>query len=135
MDYKEIIEKLIGAIDPIGESTADGRRFENLKNMTDLVEGLLYEIGSVARHNKDRHEDSMKKAGKFANEFLGHIVAEHGNQEKDDLLCIIKEIRKSDCGGWLKDCTSGLHQCAAGKPKRQELMKLLDLLYKAAEIK
>ena len=57
MDYQKIIEKLIGGIDPIGESTADGRRFENLKKMTELVEGLLSEIADVARGNKDRHEE------------------------------------------------------------------------------
>jgi hypothetical protein len=37
----------------------------------------------------------------------------------------IADIRKSDCGGWLKD---GLE----GREKRMELMRLLDTLYKAA---
>ena len=48
------------------------------------------------------------------------------------LLEVVKDIRKSDCGGWLKDCYSGTFNCRGGVEKRQELMRLLDKLYKAA---
>ena len=49
----------------------------------------------------------------------------------DALLEAVKGIRKSDCGAWLKDC-NGIHRCSEGREKRQELMRLLDKLYKAA---
>ena len=49
----------------------------------------------------------------------------------DALLEVVKGIRKSDCGAWLKDC-NGIHSCSDGREKRQELMRLLDKLYKAA---
>ena len=45
------------------------------------------------------------------------------------LLDVVKDIRKSDCGGWLKDC-DGLFNCRDGREKRRELMRLLDKLYK-----
>ena len=50
------------------------------------------------------------------------------------MLETVKEIRKSDCGAWLKDC-NGIHSCSEGREKRQELMRLLDKLYKAASTK
>ena len=51
----------------------------------------------------------------------------------DALLEVVRGIRKSDCGAWLKDC-NGIHHCSEGREKRQELMRLLDKLYKAASI-
>ena len=51
----------------------------------------------------------------------------------DAMLEVVKGIRKSDCGAWLKDC-NGIHRCSDGAEKRQELMRLLDRLYKAASI-
>jgi hypothetical protein len=70
------------------------------------------------------------------------MVAEIKNESKtsdcevglSELLDAIKAIRKSDCGGWLKDCQSGLFHCSEGSEKRLELMRLLDKLYKAAGI-
>ena len=47
------------------------------------------------------------------------------------VLEAIKEIRKSDCGAWLKDC-SAVFRCSDGREKRQELSKLLDKLYKVS---
>lgn len=50
------------------------------------------------------------------------------------LKLIIKEIRQVDCGGWLKDCQSGIFHCADGHEKRLELMRLLDKLYQVAGV-
>ena len=51
-----------------------------------------------------------------------------------DLLNAVRELRKSDCGAWLKDCSSGLFTCGQGRDKRLELAKLLSRLYKVAGI-
>lgn len=52
----------------------------------------------------------------------------------NDILEIVKLIRASDCGGWLKDCGTAMFTCCNdGREKRQELSRLLDQLYKAAE--
>jgi hypothetical protein len=67
---EEIIFKLVGKIQPIGESTTDGMRFENLIMMCDLVNRLVTKIDEVAYDNKDRHEYSMKRAGEYAKDFL-----------------------------------------------------------------
>lgn len=47
---------------------------------------------------------------------------------------VIKEIRESDCGAWLKDCGTVMFTCADGREKRQELSRLLDKLYKVSNI-
>ena len=51
-----------------------------------------------------------------------------------ELKKAIAAIRKSDCGAWLKDCSSiAGFNCSQGREKRIELSKLLDELYKTAK--
>ena len=73
MDIHEIVKKLVGKIDPVGETNTDNDRFENLKVMTDLVDDLLTDINWVAQQN-NRHEYSINRAGQFAASFLDEIV-------------------------------------------------------------
>ena len=73
MTTHEIVTKLIGPIAPVGETNTDNARFENLKNMTELVDELLTDIDAVAYLNKDRQEFSMKRAGDFASAFFDKI--------------------------------------------------------------
>ena len=69
MDYHGIITKLIGPIEPVGETNEDEKRFSNLTNMTILVDRLVGDLDSVIPY---RHypEYSMKRAGEFADKFL-----------------------------------------------------------------
>lgn len=69
MEIYDVVIKLIGQIDPVGETRADEERYKNLVAMTKLVDRLLSDIDDVAHYNKDRAEFSMKKAGQFANSF------------------------------------------------------------------
>ena len=70
MDYKEIVQRLVGPIDPVGETNSDNKRFDNLKVMCALVDALVSDIDSVAYANRDRAEYSMKRAGEYAFNFL-----------------------------------------------------------------
>ena len=72
MDIHEIVKKLVGETDPVGETNADNDRFENLKAMTELVDELLSDIYRVARGN-NRHEYSINRAGQFASSFLDEV--------------------------------------------------------------
>jgi hypothetical protein len=65
----EIIMQMIGPINPVGETHADNDRFENLKQLTELVDHLMTEIHCVALDNHDRVEFSMSRAGKHAADF------------------------------------------------------------------
>lgn len=67
---KEIVETLIGKIRPVGETNTDTQRFENLKEMCELVNELVSEIDSVSYDFKDSYEHSVKKSSEYAKNFL-----------------------------------------------------------------
>ena len=70
IDVYEVVKKLVGPIQPLGETNADNTRFENLKILTSLVDKLVYDISEVETDNKKSYEGSRKKAAEFAGKFL-----------------------------------------------------------------
>jgi hypothetical protein len=70
MNYKEIVMKLIGSIEPIGETNTDNARMDNLKNLCELVDGLVYEIAEVENLNKASYQHSVKAMADYAGNFL-----------------------------------------------------------------
>ena len=72
MELHEIVLKLIGPVQPVGETRADEERLENMRSLTDLTDKLLYEIERAAPF-ADREEASMKKIGAHARYFLGEV--------------------------------------------------------------
>lgn len=76
IDIYEVVRKLVGNIRPVGESHTDTDRFNNLLELTDLVDKLLSDIDAVAYDYRNNHQHSMKKAAKFAKEFLDKIGIE-----------------------------------------------------------
>jgi hypothetical protein len=73
MNHHEIVKKLIGRINPVGETNMDNERFKNLKELTALVENLITDIDDMAFNNRDAHEFSVKRAATYATEFLDRI--------------------------------------------------------------
>lgn len=73
MDIHEVVKKLIGPIDPVGETNTDNNRFKNLEAMTELVDALLRDIDVVTVDNLGRPEHSRNKAGEFASKFFDRI--------------------------------------------------------------
>jgi predicted nucleic acid-binding protein len=65
----EVIVKLIGKTNPIGETQTDNERFENLKIMCEVVNIMVKEIDDVAS-NRTHFEFSRKRAGVHAYNFL-----------------------------------------------------------------
>lgn len=74
MTHLEIVKKLIGPIRPVGETNTDNERFENLKNLCQLVDDLVTEIDSVGCDFKDSHEFSVKRASEYASKFLTDTI-------------------------------------------------------------
>ena len=72
MEIYDIVKKIVGEIKPIGETTEDNKRFENLKVMAHLVSQLLDDIDEVAS-GKNRYEYSIKHAGEYAEKFLNGL--------------------------------------------------------------
>jgi predicted glycosyl hydrolase (DUF1957 family) len=73
MDLHDVVKKIIGETNPVGETNADNKSFENLKVLTELVDELLTDIDWVATNNKDRVEYSMKRSGEHCSAFLDRI--------------------------------------------------------------
>lgn len=72
MTHYEIIKKLIGPIEPVGETNEDKQRFVNLQKTIKLVDMLLSNIEEVSA-NKDAPEYSVFQSGKEADEFLNDL--------------------------------------------------------------
>lgn len=73
MELYDVVMKLIGEIEPVGETHEDNHRFENLKNLTELVDRLLGDIQDVADTNVGRVEFSLSRAGKMCENFLHNV--------------------------------------------------------------
>lgn len=69
MELRDVVMKLVGPVDAVGETYQDAQRFENLKTLTDLVDRLLYVIDHAAS-SATREEASMKKIGMYAKNFI-----------------------------------------------------------------
>jgi len=74
LTHTEIVEKLIGPIRPIGKSEVDAERFENLKQMCELVNNLVRQIDAVEYDNRGAHEHSIKQARDYAGKFLSDTL-------------------------------------------------------------
>ena len=72
MELHEIVMKLAGPVQPVGETNADARRLENMRTLTELVDMLLGHI-SLASGYADRDEASMKAIGAHARDFLNDV--------------------------------------------------------------
>ncbi len=70
IDIYEVVKKLTGPITPVGESHTDDKRYENLKELTDLTEKLITDIVEIERDYRHNHQHSMKRASSFCKNFL-----------------------------------------------------------------
>ncbi len=82
MEIADVVMKLIGNIEPVGETHTDVGRFENLKALTALVDELLANIYNVSK-KKDCIEFSKSQAGRHADRFLCYILDEYKGLNHD----------------------------------------------------
>ena len=69
MELEDIVRKLVGPIDPVGETHEDERRFTNLQVMCRVVGNLLLDIDEVLQKKTDQRF-SVKRAGDYADKFF-----------------------------------------------------------------
>ncbi len=69
MELKEIVLKLTGPVEPVGETHTDNARYENLKKLIEVAKEIHMVIDGIAE-NENRQEFSMKRAGKEASDYL-----------------------------------------------------------------
>ena len=74
----DLVYKVIGEINPVGDSAIDAERKENLKEMIELVERLCTDLHSVS-DGLFQKEASVREAGKMAYNALQQICGYYGN--------------------------------------------------------
>jgi hypothetical protein len=89
---------------------------------------LLECLEEMIKHDKDDREPFEVI---LTYNDIKHIV--DIEKRHTELVELVNEIRKQDCGGWLKECSS-VFRCSEGTEKRQEMARLLDKLYRAAGV-
>lgn len=72
MEMTDVVRKLIGPINPIGDTPVDEERSDNLRVMMLLIESLLGDIDDVSDF-RTSPEHSVGKAGREAAAFLADI--------------------------------------------------------------
>jgi hypothetical protein len=69
MELNDVVKKLIGEIEPVGETNEDNKRFENLKVMLGLLDSILTDTDYIYNNNKERIEYSMKRSADYIKKF------------------------------------------------------------------
>lgn len=73
MENYDVVKKLIGPIEPTGESETDQQRIDALKQQTDLIFKLTQEIDRITWRMRDDNRSTIKSWVKEADKFLHEI--------------------------------------------------------------
>jgi hypothetical protein len=73
MNIYEVVKKLVGPIEPVGDTSIDNERLDNLTTMTALANQLIIDIDRIRYSYENNHQYSMKKASEVAEKFLDSL--------------------------------------------------------------
>jgi len=72
IELHPLVQKLVGAIEPVGQTEVDELRLLNLIDHMGLLDKMVQAAISVSR-NANSHEGSVKEAGQYAKAALENI--------------------------------------------------------------
>ncbi len=72
MSIEEIITKLVGPINPVGQHSVDADRLQNLCTLRNAIIPLINRVTDIELL-QDSHEGSVKQCAVFASEFLKEL--------------------------------------------------------------
>ena len=78
MELIDIIDKLVGRIEPIGDTSVDEERFENLKAYCELINEMVKRVDDVVFNNWDSRLASVKKFNDYISDFLTNTLKIEG---------------------------------------------------------
>lgn len=81
MTHIEIIEKLIGPIEPVGDSAIDEKRLGNIDEYLNLFDEMYGKLISIHMRNKGMHQHSIKEVVKCIETRLSGIKEDLNNRE------------------------------------------------------
>lgn len=65
-----VLDKLVGKIVPVADSTIDNERLENIRVFVDVLDAMYEAVESIATNFKDSQFHSAKEIGKFAQKWI-----------------------------------------------------------------
>ena len=99
MTNYDVVKKLIGEIDPVGETNTDEKRFVNLDETIKLIDQLITDVIFVIP-NENRSEFSMKRAGQKAKRCLIHLYDSISEELYDEECNLKKEFEEETGISW-----------------------------------
>jgi hypothetical protein len=91
VELVDVVNKLVGPIEPIGKTEVDEVRLNNLKVLTSLADELIGQIRDVSL-NKSRCEHSMKICGEHAYEFLREVRLSIDVEENSESISSLNDL-------------------------------------------
>ena len=73
MELIDIVMKLTGPVEPVGDCSEDACRRQNLEALIRLTNELLTTIDHIAYENVASEMHSMREAGKLCDDFLTRV--------------------------------------------------------------
>lgn len=70
MELIDVVDKLVGKIEPTGDTSVDEERFENLKAYCELINEMVKRVDDVAYNNMDSSLASVKRSNDYISSFL-----------------------------------------------------------------
>jgi hypothetical protein len=72
LDLYDIVMRLVGPVQPTGDSGEDVRRLGNMKALIGLMEDLMVDVLAAAKC-ADQYQDSMRRIGVVARDFVNEM--------------------------------------------------------------
>ena len=69
MSISEILKKLLGEIEPVGETNEDNKRFNNIQNYYETLSFILAQLSDASRY-KDKPQASLQRIGEECYDIL-----------------------------------------------------------------
>ena len=78
MELIDIVNKLVGRIEPIGDTSVDEERFENLKAYCELINEMVKRVDDIVCNNWGSRLASVKKTNDYISDFLTNTLKIEG---------------------------------------------------------
>lgn len=70
MELIDVVDKLIGEIEPIADASVDEERFENLKKYCSLINDMIIKVDDIACKTEGSKLYSLKRVNDYLTDFF-----------------------------------------------------------------
>lgn len=74
MELIDIVNKLVGNIEPIADASVDEERFENLKTYCSLINDMLIKVDNIACDSEGSKLYSLKRVNDYLTNFFNNSL-------------------------------------------------------------